>query len=90
MTADVPHGWDNPDGSRTDGTIPVTLCAVCDVDRPAAGPLVAYLLVHEEITEDNLAEGAALIRRWAESLYIGAADASKIEEELNAWRRGDL
>jgi len=90
LAADVPHGWDNPDGTATRGTIPVVLCAACDHGSPSAGPLVAYLLVHEQITAETLHECAALIQRWADSLTIPAADADVLEEELAAWRRGDL
>jgi hypothetical protein len=90
LTADVPHGWDNPDGTATHGTIPVVLCAACDHDSPAAGPLVLYLLVHEQITPETLHECAALIQRWADSITIPAPDMDQLEEELHAWRQGNL
>lgn len=90
LTADVPHGWDNPDGTRTEGTIPRTLCAACDHDDPDAGPLIVFLLVHDTITPATLREAAALIQRWAASLAIPAPDPARIEDEARAWRDGDL
>ena len=90
LTADVPHGWDNPDGTATYGTIPVVLCAACDHDSPTAGPLIVYLLVHEQITTATLHECAALIQRWADSITIPPVNAETLETEINAWRRGEL
>jgi Family of unknown function (DUF6300) len=89
LSAVVPHGWANPDGTTIRGTMEVTLCA-CDHASPAAGPLVTYLLVHETITAETLIECAALIRRWTESITIQSINASKLDEEIRSWRRGDL
>ena len=90
LTADVPHGWDNADGTATHGTIPVVLCAACDHDSPTAGPLIVYLLVHEQITAETLHECAALIQRWADSITIPPANAEILEAEITAWRQGEL
>jgi hypothetical protein len=90
LTADIPHGWDNADGSATHGTIPVVLCAACDHGSPAAGPLIVYLLVHEQITAETLHECAALIQSWADSITIPAIDIEALEAEAVAWRHGEL
>jgi len=90
MTADVPHGWDNPDGTITRGTINVVLCARCDHDNPDAGPLIVYLLVHQQITRETLHECAALIQRWADSIAIPPVNTDQLEEEILAWQRDDL
>jgi Family of unknown function (DUF6300) len=90
LAASVPHGWDNPDGTSTHGTMPVVLCSACDHDDPAAGPLAVYLLVHEKITAETLRECAALIQRWTDSINIAAADEEKLEAEAAALRRGEL
>jgi hypothetical protein len=90
LTADVPHGWDNPDGTATHGTIPVVLCPACDHESPAAGPLILYLLVHEQITAETLHECAALIQRWADSITIPPVNAEILEAEITAWRQGEL
>jgi hypothetical protein len=90
LTADVPHGWDNPDGTATHGTIPVVLCAACDHDSPTAGPLIVYLLVHEQITAETLLQCAALIQSWADSITITPVNAETLEAEITAWRQGEL
>jgi hypothetical protein len=90
MTAEVPHGCDNPDGTVTQGTIIVTLCARCDHDSPAAGPLIVYLLVHQQITPETLHECASLIQRWADSITIPPVSMDQLEEEILTWQRGDL
>jgi hypothetical protein len=90
LVADVPHGWDNPDATTTSGTIPVVLCAACDHDSPSAGPLIVYLLVHEQVTAGTLQECAALIRLWAESITIPSVNIEQLEAEISAWRKGDL
>jgi hypothetical protein len=90
LTADVPHGWDNPDGTVTHGTIPVVLCAACNHDSPTAGPLIVYLLVHEQITAETLHQCAALIQSWADSITIPPVNAETLEAEITAWRQGEL
>jgi hypothetical protein len=90
LTADIPHGWDNADGTATHGTIPVVLCAACDHDSATAGPLIVYLLVHEQITTETLHECAALIQRWADSITIPPADTETLEAEITAWQQGEL
>jgi hypothetical protein len=90
LTADVPHGWDNPDGTVTRGTIPVVLCAACDHGSPTAGPLIIYLLVHEQVTADTLHECAELIQRWADGITIPPVNTEILEAETTAWREGEL
>jgi hypothetical protein len=90
LTADVPHGWDNADRTATCGTIPVILCAACDHDSPSAGPLIVYLLVHEQITAETLHECAALMQRWADSITIPQVDEETLDAEIAAWHRGEL
>jgi hypothetical protein len=90
LTADVPHGWDNADGTATHGTIPVVLCPGCDHNSPTAGPLIVYLLVHEQIIAETLHECAALIQRWADSITIPPVNAEILEAEITAWRQGEL
>lgn len=90
LAADVPHGWHNPDGTVTHGVIPVVLCAACDYDSPTAGPLIVYLLVHEQITDTTLLECAALMQRWADSITIPPMNAKTLEAEIAAWWQGEL
>jgi hypothetical protein len=68
----------------------VVLCAACGIDDPHAGPLITYLLVHEQVTPENLRECAALIRDWAENITIPPVDLDKLDKEVQAWRQGDL
>jgi hypothetical protein len=90
MTADVPHGWGNPDSTVTQGTIRVILCARCDHASPEAGPLIVYLLVHQQITPETLHECAALVQRWTDNITIPPIDVDQLEEEIVARQRGDL
>jgi len=90
LAADIPHGLEDVGGTATHGTIPVVLCSACDHDSPTAGPLIVYLLVHEQVTVENLQECAALIRLWADSITIPAANAEALEAETSAWRQGEL
>jgi hypothetical protein len=90
LAASVPHNLGSADGTAVRGTITVVLCASCDHDDPAAGPLILYLLVHEHITTGTLRECAALVQRWADSLTVPAVDLDKLEEEIAAWHRGEL
>jgi hypothetical protein len=90
LAADISHGLDDADGTATHGTIPVVLCAACDHDSPTAGPVIVYLLVHEQITAEGLQECAALIRLWADGITIPAVNAEGLEAETSAWRQGEL
>ena len=90
MSARIPHGWDNPDGSRTDGTLPVVLCATCDAGDPTAGALITFFHVHEYITPDLLHECADLIQRWASNITIPPVDLDALDAETRAWQHGDL
>jgi hypothetical protein len=90
LAADVPHGWDNADGTTTHGTIPLILCAACDHDSPTAGPLIVYLLVHQQVTAETLHECAALIQRWADAITIPPVSTGTLEAEVTAWRQGEL
>jgi hypothetical protein len=90
LTAGVPHGWVNPDGTATSGVIPVVLCASCDANEPGAAPLITYFHVHGQVDAASVAECAALIQGWADSLTVAPLDQVQLEEEIRAWQRGDL
>jgi hypothetical protein len=90
LSAHVPHGWANPDGTTTTGTIPVLLCEQCDLGRPGAAPLITYFQVDGQIDAATVSEAAALIHAWAASITIPAADLAQLEAEALAWRSDDL
>lgn len=90
LVAHVPYGWDNPGAEPTQGTIPVVLCAICDIGDEHAGPLIAFLLVNEQVTPQTVPECATLIQRWADSITIPRPDMNRIDEEYQAWRDGSL
>ena len=90
LSAQVPHGWDNPDGTTTTGTIPVLLCEQCDASRPGAAPLITYFHVNRQIDAATVSEAAALIHAWATSISIPPVDMAQLEAEVHAWRSGDL
>ncbi|MEO3795504.1 DUF6300 family protein [Nonomuraea sp. B10E15] len=86
----VPHGWTNASGRPVRGVREVVLCARCDAGHPVAGPLVAYLIVHEEVEPAQLAGLAPLLRRWMDGARPSALDEHALRAEIEAWRRGDL
>ena len=90
MSAQVPHGLDSPDGTRTSGHLIVVLCATCHAADPYGGPLITYFQVHGRITAETLNEAACLIRLWADNIAIPPVNMGLLEEEFQAWRRGDL
>jgi hypothetical protein len=90
LSADVPHGWDNPGRPQTTGTIPVALCGYCDADDPKAGPLITYFHVHGQVDAANMTEFAALAQAWADSITIPPVDVSALDEEIRAWEQGEL
>ena len=90
LAAQVPHGWDNPDGTATKGTITTLLCERCDADKPAAAALITYFHVHGQIDAGTVGEAAALIQEWVEGTTIPSADLAQLDAEVHAWRRGEL
>ena len=90
LAADVPHGWDSPGAEPAKGTIPVVLCATCHIADEHAGPLIAFLLVNEQVTPQNVPECATLIQRWADSIAIAQPDPDRLREEYQAWQDGAL
>jgi hypothetical protein len=90
LAADVPHGWANPDGTTTSGTITVLLCPHCDTSKPGAAPLITYFTVHGQVDAQTISECAALIQAWVDSITIPPIDLARLEEEIRAWQQGDL
>lgn len=90
MSVQVPHGWDNPDGTRQNGRLLVVLCPSCHADDPAAGPLITFFHVHAHVAAGNLYECADLITRWVASITIPSVDLEQLDAEYDAWRRGEL
>jgi hypothetical protein len=90
LSAKVPHGLDNPDGTQTSGHVVVVLCATCHAADPYGGPLITYFQVHGQITAETLDEAACLIRAWADNITIPPVNLDLLEGEFQAWLRGDL
>lgn len=90
LSAQVPHNLVGSDGRITQGHVIVVLCPSCDADDPRGGPLVTFFHVHGQVTADTLQEAAALIQQWAESITIPPVDMALLDQEHQAWRRGDL
>jgi hypothetical protein len=90
LSADLPHGWDNPDGTRTSGTIPVGICERCDASDPAAGALITYFQVHGQVDASSLHEFAGLAQAWADGVAIPPLDTAALEDEIRAWKQGEL
>lgn len=90
LTAHLPHGWHNNSGHLVEGTVPVVLCQHCDYDAPGAGPLIAFLSVHGPLTDADGAEVVSFARPWLAALPPPVPDLQILEQELEAWRRGEL
>jgi Family of unknown function (DUF6300) len=90
MTAYVPHGWVNSDGTQTGGNLPVVLCPACDAGSAAGGPLITYFHVHGAVDHSTVIECAALIQAWADSITIPPLDQARLDAEIRAWHAGEL
>lgn len=90
LSAQMPHGWENPDGTRVEGTLTAFLCPECDSSSPGAAPLITFFQVHEQVDPENLHECADLIRNWIATIEFSPVDTAKLEEEYLAWRNGEL
>jgi hypothetical protein len=90
MHAKVPHGWTDPHGSITAGTLPVIICEQCDAGQPHAAALITYFHVHGQVTSDTITEFAALAQAWADSITIPPLDHQQLDAEIRAWRDGTL
>jgi hypothetical protein len=90
LTAGMPHGLTEQDGTVTRSTIPVLLCPVCDTDKPSAAPLITYFNVHGQVDAGTIEECAALIQAWVDSIAVPPLDHAQLDEEIRAWHQGDL
>jgi uncharacterized protein DUF6300 len=61
LLAQVPHSLTSSDGSHVEGTRGVGLCAACDRHDPDAQGLLAFLAVHETVTDETVHSIASLI-----------------------------
>lgn len=46
---------------------PIVLCPACDIDDPAAAPLIVFFIVHGRVTAQAAEEFARLLRTWTGS-----------------------
>ncbi|GAA3518217.1 hypothetical protein FHR32_006324 [Streptosporangium album] len=90
MSALVSHGWTNASGADVRGWVTVVLCADCDADAPHAAPLITWFHVHGSVDADNDAAFLALLTEWAKNVRVATLDEATLEEEITAWRRGEL
>jgi hypothetical protein len=90
LSASVPHGATNSSGRQVRGHLPVVLCQSCDADDPAAGPIITFFLVHEQVTIDNAQDFSRLARAWAAQLRAPVFDPKAFETDLAAWEAGDF
>jgi hypothetical protein len=86
----VPHGWETEHGKQVRGTSEVLLCERCDREDPLTGPIVVFFTVHEQVTAEDAEELAALLQRWADHATARRPDLAALDEEIDAWYRGDL
>lgn len=90
LLARVPHHIDRPDGHRIHGKGEVVLCPSCDADHPSGGPLITFFHVHGTVDEGTVAQAADLIAAWAASVRVTSPNLELLDEEAEAWHRGDL
>jgi Family of unknown function (DUF6300) len=50
-----------------DGDGLIVLCPACDIDDPAAAPLILFFIVHGRVTAEAAEEFARLLRTWTDS-----------------------
>ncbi|MFC7646181.1 DUF6300 family protein [Streptosporangium lutulentum] len=90
LSARVSYGWTNSRGIDVRGWNHVTLCAGCDADAPHAAPLITWFHVHGSVVGDNCEEFVVLLTDWAEHVRVPELDQAALEEEIDAWRCGEL
>lgn len=90
LSARVRHQIERTDGHLVNGTSVVVLCPRCDADSPTAGPLITFFHVHGVIDETTVHQSADLIHAWTTSIRIPQPDIGAIDDEAEAWRRGEL
>lgn len=90
LSALVPYAITNSRGESVPGRAVSVLCAGCDIDDPAAGPLIAFLAVHSVITQDVVLQAGQLIKRWLEVTTPKPVDAEALAAEYELWLQGEL
>src|ERR1035441_9445159 len=68
----------------------VVLCGRCDQADPAASALVAFFVVHGEVTEETAQEFIALVSAWSAHVRTPGIDLAALERDIAAWHRGEL
>ncbi len=87
--ARVPHSVQTARGPVL-GYHRFVLCSGCDADNPAAGGLITFFHVHDQVSAPTEQEFTALLTRWAASLMVPVVDPQIWEAEYQAWLRGEL
>jgi Family of unknown function (DUF6300) len=90
LSVSVPHSWQNNRGDAVHGRHVVVLCQTCDAADPSAVPLILFFTVHGQVSEQTASEFTDLARRWAASVKNPQADQAALEQEVQAWHRGEL
>lgn len=88
LAACVPTALTNGRGQSVPGTLLQVLCAHCDENAPGAGPLIAFLTVHEQITYELAEQFASYVRTWVQRLKT-KLDPQELAADEAGWRRGD-
>ncbi|WP_345432058.1 DUF6300 family protein [Actinoallomurus vinaceus] len=86
----VPHGWTNTHGVQVRGFRELIVCARCDADDPAAGPIVTFFTVHAEASDANIGQLAVLLGRWVAAAQARRVDEAAVDAEAEAYFRGEL
>ncbi len=92
LTARLPHpGFPPRAGQIGVWSRIVGLCPRCDAADAHAHALLAFFAYHPQINEGNAAEFAALVQDWISGMPPPrTVDQRTLEEEITAWRRGEL
>ena len=85
-----PTPWPGPTTEDIAPTRTTVLCPQCDIEDPAALPLLALFAAQDTITDDHLDEFADEIKAWVHVVTTRRVSAAELDEEIAMWERGEM
>ena len=85
-----PAPWSGPMTEDIDPVRTTVLCPRCDVQDPAALPLLALFAVQDTVTDEHFDEFADEIRAWVTAVTTRRVTAAELDEEIAMWERGEM
>lgn len=90
LSVTCPAPWSGPMTEDINPVRTTVLCPQCDVDDPAALPLLALFAVQDTITDEHFDEFADEIRAWVTAVATRRVTAAELDEEIAMWERGEM